>query len=204
MAPRRKRKNDFNNPFKMQTLVDPAVDPDVGGTLVSDAVNNAAAAGALATSTNNVIESADGSYDFSSILTSLQGVQEVPNEFIDDRDGFNRSILLNEGTTGNLGGGIGTSQYTGNRAYLYGESGKITTANDPLFNIGGDDNALDIIVELTNFTPFTASVWTGQNGATGTQPNDWLLREKRLIVSGHDSHADKNNDWAVRYGKTEH
>tara|TARA_R100000005_G_C5000557_1_gene207442 strand:+ start:118 stop:4005 length:3888 start_codon:yes stop_codon:yes gene_type:complete len=202
------RKNDFNNPFKLQTLVDPAVDPDVGGTLVSDAVSNGAPAGAIASSTNNVIDAADGSYDFTALLNSTtgQGKQVLGDhsagssaphnyrEFIDDRDGFNRSILLTT-TTGNLGGGIGTSQYTGNKVYLYGESGKLTVANDATFNLGGDDTAVDIIVELTNFTPFAASAWTSNNTATSGQPDDWFLREKRLLVCGTDT-TSNHNDWA--------
>ena len=197
----------FSNPFRIQSLVDPAVDPDVGGTLIKDALDGGAPAGAVAASTNNVIESGEGSYDFSALLTAdngspagHQGFQILGDsdnpyrEFIDDRDGFNRSILLTT-ATGNLGGGIGTSQYTGNKVYLYGESGKLTVANDATFNIGGDDTAVDIIVELTNFTPFTASAWTSNNTATGSQPNDWFLREKRLLVCGTDT-TSNHNDWA--------
>ena len=51
----------FNNPFRIQSLVDPAVDPDAGGTLVKNALDAGAPAGAIAASTNNVIESGDGS-----------------------------------------------------------------------------------------------------------------------------------------------
>lgn len=199
--------NKFNNPFRIQSLVDPAVDPDAGGTLIKDALDAGAPAGAIASATNNVIESGEGSYDFSGILTgTLTAAQVVPNNFIDDRDGFNRNILLNTGATGDIGGGIGTSQYTADSAYLYGESGSMVTDKatySPNFNIGGDDTALDIIVELTNFTPFEASAWTGQNTATGDVPNDWFLREKRLLVCGGDYKGgstfstDEDNDWAL-------
>ena len=197
----------FNNPFKIQSLVDPAVDPDAGGSLIKDAIDAGAPAGAVAASTNNVIESGEGSYDFSALLTAdngspagHQGFQILGDsdnpyrEFIDDRDGFNRSILLTT-ATGNLGGGIGTSQYTGNKVYLYGESGKLTVANDATFNIGGDDTAVDIIVELTNFTPFSASAWTSNNTSTSGQREDWFLREKRLLVCGTDT-TSNHNDWA--------
>ena len=198
--------NKFNNPFRIQGLVDPAVDPDAGGTLVKDALDAGAPSGAIAASTNNVIESGNGSYDISGILTgTLTGAQVVPNSFIDDRDGFNRNILLNTGATGDIGGGIGTSQYTADSAYLYGESGSLVTNKatySPTFNIGGDDTAFDIIVELTNFTPFSASAWTSTNTATSSQPDDWFLREKRLLVCGGDYKGgstfstDQHNDWA--------
>lgn len=198
--------NKFNNPFRIQSLVDPAVDPDAGGTLIKDALDAGSPAGAISASTNNVIESGDGSYDMSGILTgTLTGAQVVPHSFIDDRDGFNRNILLNTGATGDIGGGIGTSQYTADSAYLYGESGSLVTDKatySPSFNIGGDDTAFDIIVELTNFTPFSASAWTSTNSATGSEPDDWFLREKRLLVCGGDYKGgstfatDEDNDWA--------
>ena len=60
-----------------------------------------------------------------------------------------------------------------------------------------------VAVELTNFTPFEASAWTGQNTATGDVPNDWFLREKRLLVCGGDYKGgstfstDEDNDWAL-------
>ena len=208
--------NKFNSPFRIQSLVDPAVDPDAGGTLVKDALDAGAPAGAIAASTNNVIESGNGSYDISGILTgTLTGAQVVPNSFIDDRDGFNRNILLNTGATGDIGGGIGTSQYTADSSYLYGESGFVVTKKGtftPSFDIGGDDTAFDIIVELTNFTPFSAAAWTSTNSATGSQPNDWFLREKRLLVCGADYNGTSSqptptggtppttahdNDWAL-------
>ena len=208
--------NKFSNPFRIQSLVDPAVDPDSGGTLIKDALNAGGPAGAVADSTNNVIESGDGSYDMSGILTgTLTGAQVVPNSFIDDRDGFNRSILLNTGATGDIGGGVGTSQYTADSAYLYGESGFLVTKKGtftPSFDIGGDDTAFDIIVELTNFTPFEASAWTSSDTSSGGAPHDSFLREKRLLVCGADYNGTSSqptptggtppstahdNDWAL-------
>lgn len=201
----------FNNPFRIQSLVDPAVDPDAGGTLIKDALNAGAPAGAIAASTSNVIESGDGSYDMSGILTgTLTGAQVAPDNFIDDRDGFNRSILFNTGLTGDLGGGIGTSQYTADSAYLLGEAGSIVTARDtgtpitygPSLNFAGDDTAVDIIVELTNFTPFEASAWTSADTSSGGAPHDSFLREKRLLVCGGDYNNTNtfskahDNDWA--------
>ena len=212
----------FNNPFRIQSLVDPAVDPDAGGTLIKDALDAGAPAGAIAASTNNVIESGDGSYDFSGLLvnadggegttaagTKKTGAQVVPTNFVNDRDGFNRSILFNTGLTGDLGGGIGTSQYTADSSYLLGESGSVVTDRDTgsddygtSLNFAGDDTAVDIIVELTNFTPFEASAWTSADTSSGGAPHDSLLREKRLLVCGGDYNGTgtlskaHDNDWA--------
>ena len=212
----------FNNPFRIQSLVDPAVDPDVGGTLIKDALDAGAPAGAIAASTNNVIESGDGSYDFSGLLvnadggegttaagTKKTGAQVVPTNFVNDRDGFNRSILFNTGLTGDLGGGIGTSQYTADSSYLLGESGSVVTDRDTgsddygtSLNFAGDNTAVDIIVELTNFTPFEASAWTSADTSSGGAPHDSLLREKRLLVCGGDYNGTStlskahDNDWA--------
>ena len=213
--------NKFNSPFRIQSLVDPAVDPDAGGSLIKDALDAGAPAGAVSASTNNVIESGDSSYDFSAILVNADGTegstgtdkktgaQVVPSNFIDDRDGFNRSILFNTGLTGDLGGGIGTSQFTADSAYLLGESGSIVTDRDTgsddygsSLDLGGDDTAVDIIVELTNFTPFEASAFTSVNTATGSAPNDWFLRDKKLLVCGGDYNGGSSfskahdNDWA--------
>ena len=101
---------------------------------------------------------------------------------------------------------------------MYGESGFLVTKKGtftPSFDIGGDDTAFDIIVELTNFTPFECfsmdiirhiCYWFGA-------PHDWFLAGKKdclfaaLIImelldqptptGGTPPSTAHDNDWAL-------
>lgn len=200
-------KNDRDNPFHVEILIDPDSDP--GGTLISDAANNGLSAGARAEKVTNVVDSGNGSLDFSTIVypasnsnTNATGAHVYDQNFVADPDGYARNLRLNENsstTIPELGGGVGNAHYTATSAYFYGDTGSstygsITSGTSSLLNLGGVTTGYDIIVVLTDLTLPTASADTAGSG--GNTPADWLYREKRLIACGTDN-SGSDNDWAI-------
>ena len=200
-------KNDRDNPFLVEVLIDPASDP--GGTLISDAANNGLSAGARAEKVTNVVDSGNGSLDFSTIVypasnsnSNSTGAHVYDQNFVADPDGYARNLRLNENsstTIPELGGGVGNAHHTANSAYFYGDTGSstygsITSGNDSLLNLGGTTTGYDIVVVLSDLTVPTASADTAGSG--GNTPADFLYREKRLIACGTDN-SGSDNDWAI-------
>ena len=200
-----------DSPYRVQLLIDPTVDPDASGTLVSDAVNASLTVGASATRTGSVVEFGEGSYDMSALLhpatesdTASGGVVVYGKSFVSDRDGYARHILLNENsasaTVPELGGGVGNAHFGGGSQYFYGDVssssyGSLITNTSSQCAIGGSaSDGFDIIVTLSDLTPPTASLDTAGSG--GLVPANWLFREKRLLVAGVES-GGTDNDWAL-------
>lgn len=201
-----------DSPYQVQILVNPAVDPDGGdaaGTLISDAVNNSIAAGSVSSKVLTVLASGEGTHNFSETFSNTHsnsaagGFDDYGLSFISDTDGFSRHVVLNDSwsssTSPELGGGIGTGHYSSGSKYYYGTTGNLTggyvrTSSSELCNLGGNTAGFDIFVVVSDVTFPSASVDTGGSG--GNTPADWLLREKRLLVSGLDA-GGSDNDWAV-------
>lgn len=206
-------KNDaYDNPFMVDVLVDPNVDPDPTGTLVEDSVNQGLSAGTVAFKKSNVTDASRMTYDFSTILQpatesadDASGVVVYGKSFVSDESHYGRHIALNGGYGAasfvpDLGGGVGNAHYSLGNAYYYGDvsssvvgslsSDKVAVA-DSLVNFGGA-GSYDIVAVLTDVTAPVAPVYSGS--ASGT-PDPLFMREKRLIVCGTDSGSD--NDWAL-------
>jgi hypothetical protein len=199
-----------DNPFRVSLLVDPAVDPDPGGTLITDAANQSLAAGSVAAKVSQVIDSGEAAYDFSKLVypgtystASAGGVVVYGQSFVSDKSNFARHILLNETaastTIPELGGGIGDAHYSGGSQYYYGDTsastyGSITSASATIVDLGGSTAGYDLIFVLTDITTVTAALDTAGDG--GNTPADWLYRRKHLLACGTDL-AGNDNDWAV-------
>jgi hypothetical protein len=201
------KNNDLDNPFKIEVLVDPSLDPDPDGDLIPDAVNQGLSVGATATKTGQVLNSGRGSYDLSKLVypatysdSDSGGAVVYQKSFISDMDGFARHIRLNESSDADyveLGGGVADSHFDSTSSYFYGETsggyGSLTTATSTLADLGGSAAGFDVVMVLSDIQTFSADLSTVDSG--GNTPADWLFREKRLLVCGKD--ASSNNDWAV-------
>ncbi len=201
---------DKDSPYKVEILVDPSGDPDPTGTQLSDAVNNSMVAGGVATKVTQVIQSAQGAYDFSTALhpatesdTGSGGVVYYGKSFLSDVEGYARNILLNENSASasvpELGGGVGAAHFKTGSQYFYGDLssttyGSLLTASSSSCDLGASTTGFDIIAVVSDLTPPLATVDTAGDGSA--TPADWLFREKRLLVSGQDS-GGSDNDWAV-------
>lgn len=205
---------DKDSPYKIQLLVDPDGDPDPSGTQLSDAVNNSMTVGGIASKTNTVLLSGEGSYDFASLVYPASesnensgGVVVFGQPFVSDRDGYARHIVLNS-TVGasttpvvELGGGIGNAHFEDGVQFHYGSlnSGSGTASlvsytSDADLGGSSGNNGLDVVVVLSDVVAPTAAISTTDGSGT---PSNWLFREKRLLVSGVDSDSGTKNDWAV-------
>jgi len=202
-------KHAKENPFQLTLLVDPTVDPDAGGTFMTDAVNSSLSAGAITTKVSQVVQAGDVSYDMASLLypathsnAAAGGVSIYGKSFISDERNFARHIRLNE-TSSNIiveiGGGVGDSHYSTGSQYFYGDMssstyGSITSSDTAVLDFGGSSAGYDLIFVLTDLTLFSAALDTAGDG--GNTPADWLYREKYLLACGTDS-SGSDNDWAV-------
>ena len=202
--------SDKDSPYRVELLVDPNVDPDSSGTQLSDAVNNSMVVGGITTKINQVMESAQGGYDFTTAVypatesdAGSGGVVYYGKSFISDVEGYGRNILLNENsasaTVPELGGGVGYAHFNTGSQYFYGDLtsstyGSLLTASSSSCDFGGSTTGFDIIAIVSDLTPPTAAVDTAGDGSA--TPADWFFREKRLLVSGQDA-GGSDNDWAV-------
>lgn len=203
------RNEDKDNPFRVEVLVDPSVDPDPSGDLIVNAVSAGLSAGVVASKTSLVMESGRNSYKFDDVVypatytdSAAAGAVVYGKSFVSDIDNYGRHLLLNknntESTIPELGGGIADAHCSGEISYFYGdisgsEYGSLTTATSSIANLSAGQ-AYDVVVKLTDVTRPIAAVATVPD--SGSTPATWLFREKHLLVAGKDS-GGSDNDWAI-------